>query len=145
MPIWPFGRKKKTNRNSTQTVSLYPEVRQYMKEVEGRDHFLGDATLNEHFRLTELLDNAPLSQQMEIAQELVSMSSAAKTSFKEQGWKKLPAHRGYYRLAVNFEKDKQYDEAIRAARQAKKEGWAGDWDKRIERCYMKIHKLKRSN
>lgn len=49
----------------------------------------------------------------------------------------LPAHTGFEKLAIVREKQKEFDEAIRVAATAKNMGWAGDWDKRIERCKTK--------
>lgn len=49
----------------------------------------------------------------------------------------LPAHTGFEQLAIIREKQKAFDKAIRLATAAKEMGWAGDWDKRIERCERK--------
>jgi len=50
----------------------------------------------------------------------------------------LPGHVGYTQLAIIEEKEKNWKTVIDLATQAKKEGWNGDWDKRIERCKKKI-------
>lgn len=53
----------------------------------------------------------------------------------------LPSHRGYTQLAIILEKKHNYEAAIEIVKQAKSQGWAGDWDKRIKRCTKKSLKL----
>lgn len=54
----------------------------------------------------------------------------------------LPTHVGYDQLAVIYEKQEKLAEAITLCNQAKKQGWNGDWDKRIARCEKKLGKIK---
>lgn len=67
---------------------------------------------------------------------------AAKAFRKEYIGQPLPRPVGYEQLAIIREKEKNYLEAIRLSKQAKGQGWAGDWDKRIERCEKKFKKLR---
>jgi hypothetical protein len=53
---------------------------------------------------------------------------------------RLPAHEGYTRLLIIYEKEGRYGEVIELARQAKSQEWNGDWDKRITRCEKKLGK-----
>ncbi|MBZ0281527.1 MAG: hypothetical protein K8L97_12375 [Anaerolineae bacterium] len=59
-------------------------------------------------------------------------------------WKKefpnrpLPQHTGFNQLAIILEKQKDYKEAIKLSKDAYKQGWSGDWLKRIERCEEKL-------
>lgn len=46
----------------------------------------------------------------------------------------LPRHNGYATLASIREKQGRYDEVVRVCLAAKTEGWAGDWEPRINRC-----------
>jgi hypothetical protein len=50
----------------------------------------------------------------------------------------IPAHTGYTQLAIILQKQKKYNDLINLCKQAKKEGWAGDWDKRIEFANKKL-------
>ncbi len=59
---------------------------------------------------------------------------------REYGPSSLPAHVGYKQYAIILEKEKRYDEVIALCREAAHQGWAGDWDKRIERCKKKSKK-----
>lgn len=95
-----------------------------------------------HFELTQMLWDSPLSVQEEIAEALVSMSLEARTEFKRlYPDENLPRHRGFYRLAVNYEKRKEYDKAITVCLNAREQEWSGDWDKRVERIRLKQARL----
>jgi len=52
----------------------------------------------------------------------------------------LPTHVGFEQLAIILEKQKDYASAIQICRLAQEQGWAGDWEKRIERCEKKLKK-----
>lgn len=75
-------------------------------------------------------------KQIEIADKT---ALAFRQEFKDS---ELPTHEGYEQLCIILEKQGKLGEAIKLAEQAKKQGWNGDWDKRIERC---LKKLKKSN
>lgn len=57
----------------------------------------------------------------------------------------LPGHTGFTQLAIIREKDGDFTEAIRLCQQAKHDGWAGDWDKRIARLEAKRARMPRAN
>ena len=73
-------------------------------------------------------------QQIDLAPKTID---ALKTEYKDST---LPSHKGYEQLAIILEKQKTYKEAIDLCGQADKQGWAGDWKKRIERCLKKLEK-----
>lgn len=52
----------------------------------------------------------------------------------------LPIHKGYEQLTIILKKEGRFEEVIKISKQAKKEGWAGDWDKRIEFAQKKLKK-----
>jgi hypothetical protein len=68
---------------------------------------------------------------------LCEQSIAEAASQKGAAGGKLPRHHGAEQLAILFEKLKRYDDALRVAKQARDQGWAGDWDARISRCESK--------
>jgi hypothetical protein len=49
-----------------------------------------------------------------------------------------PSHRGFKQLAIIKYKQERYKEVIELCKKAKKQGWNGDWDKRIERARKKL-------
>ena len=50
----------------------------------------------------------------------------------------IPSHTGYQQLATIYRKQKKYKEAIEMCEQALKQGWVGDWEKRIEKDSKKL-------
>jgi hypothetical protein len=54
----------------------------------------------------------------------------------------LPEHTGYIRLAMIFEKNKEFDKAINICEKGVLQGWSGDLEKRKERCIKKKYKLR---
>jgi hypothetical protein len=54
---------------------------------------------------------------------------------------KLGIHAGYNQLSIIREKQGNWLEVIKLAKQAKAEGWAGDWDKRIEKAKKKLSEI----
>jgi len=71
----------------------------------------------------------------------IEISEKAAAAFrKEYSDSQLPAHEGYGQLCIILEKQEKFEEAIKFAEQAKKQGWSGDWDGRVERCKKKHEK-----
>lgn len=71
----------------------------------------------------------------------IEISEKAAAAFrKEYGDNQLPAHEGYEQLCIILEKEGKFGEAIKLAEQAKKQGWGGNWDGRVERCKKKLEK-----
>lgn len=65
---------------------------------------------------------------------------AAKAFLKEYPKQPLPAHGGYRQLRIILEKQGKYQEAIDMCIQAKKQGWADNWDKQIATLEKKKQK-----
>jgi len=57
----------------------------------------------------------------------------------------VPSHTSFTQLAIIREKDCDCAQAIRLCQQAKNDGWAGDWDKRIARLETKVRKALNSD
>jgi hypothetical protein len=62
---------------------------------------------------------------------------AYKSKFPER---QLPGHKGYEQLAIIYEKQGRFHDAITVSQQAASQQWDGDWAKRIERCGKKLMK-----
>ena len=50
----------------------------------------------------------------------------------------LGNHAGYNYYATILEKRKEYSEVIHLCKEAKNQGWKGNWDERIERCNKRL-------
>ncbi len=79
-----------------------------------------------------------LNTAIEACRQQISYAPALAQVYLKEGMHKLPSHKGYKQLAIIWEKQKNYEKVIELCKQAKYQGWAGDWDKRIERCNKKI-------
>lgn len=112
------------------------EIGDPQKDVLGV-HFTYQALIEVWYRdrdtLPEAIDEAISAclGQIEIAQ------MAARQFKKEYPKSALPSHVGYTQLTIIYDKQGRYDEAIRVAQQAKKLGWNGDWDARVQRYEKK--------
>lgn len=101
--------------------------------------------LDKHFQLSESIpllykkrEEEGLEKTIEACREQIDLAPQAKAEFlREYPWQPLPSHRGYEQLAIILDKQNRFDEAIKVCEQAQTEGWAGDWDKRIDRYKVK--------
>jgi hypothetical protein len=94
-----------------------------------------------HWALMAAMEERPPANQGPLAHEVVALAPHVAASLRADGRTgELWTHAGYKRLAIDAERAKDYSGAIRLCKQAKREGWAGDWDKRIERCQAKAAK-----
>lgn len=96
-------------------------------------HFLYGTKLEVCYKDRDLRPNG-LELAIEACEQQIENAPSAAAAFKQQYGGDLPAHKGYYQLAIVLEKQKRYSESISLCKKAKSQGWAGDWDKRIERC-----------
>ena len=104
-------------------------------------HFAYQSMIQTHYRNRdndpEALDLATRACENQIAMAPL----AAKQFKKEYREDPLPAHVGYTQLTIIRDKQRNMSEAIRLAKQAKKQGWDGDWEQRIARYQAKQAKL----
>jgi len=82
-----------------------------------------------------------LEKAIEACKQQIELAPKATDAFRaEYKDSPLPSHKGYEQLAIILEKQKSFREAIELCAQVDKQGWAGDWGKRIERCKKKLEK-----
>ena len=80
---------------------------------------------------------ATYEQQVAIAPKV---AAAMKRQYPKSVRFVMPAHQGFKQLAIIREKEKDFQGAIGFCQTALKQGWDGDWSKRIERCKKKLQK-----
>lgn len=103
-------------------------------------HFFYHNKIEFYYRFREE-DQESLNIAIEACKKQIELSHSAIIAFKkEYENEKLPVHTGYEQLAIILEKQAKYDEAIDLCKQAQKQTWNGEWDKRIERCLKKKSK-----
>lgn len=96
-------------------------------------HFIYLAMIEIHYRDRDSIAGA-LELAIEACEKQIALAPKAVIAFnKEYQSQFLPSHTGFKQLAIIREKQGNYKEAIRISTEAKKQGWKGDWDKRIER------------
>lgn len=126
-----------------------------------------ETPLDRHYALDTLIamvyrdrDDFPGAEALAIAycQEMIALAPTVKAILEERhredaagqtrhpadaGWApypgpfSLPTHKGFTQLAIILERERRYDEALALCAQAKEQGWAGDWDKRMQRLRQK--------
>lgn len=88
-------------------------------------------------------DPTALQKAKEACRQQIAIASSAAIAFrKEYEDQILPLHTGYKQLCIILEKEGEYDEAIKLANEALKEGWGDDWESRIKRLEKKRIKQK---
>jgi len=121
--------------------------------IEKAIEIAGSKILDRHFAYGQMITNyyhAPGgdSTALELTKfackkQIILAPQAAKAFRKEISFQELPEHKGYERLVMILEKEKNYDEAIQLCNQAKEQGWQGDWENRIARYVQKRNKSTR--
>lgn len=128
-----------------------PEDRQIAKKIIQKANELaqvGDDILDSHFALQQEIeiyyrdrdaDPSALGKAIEACKKQIMIApQAAKQFLKEYPTQALPAHVGYTQLAIILKKQGKNQEVIEVCRQAKEQGWAGNWDRRIEEAKRKL-------
>lgn len=108
-------------------------------------HFYYFAKIKALYKFRDQEDNA-LSMTIETCNKSTALSSQAIEALKDFHKEIhgnlsdffLPNHTGYTQLSIIFQKQNKYKEAIELCQQALKQGWGGDWEKRIERYTKKL-------
>lgn len=100
-------------------------------------HFLYGAKIEITYKDRDLSDQG-LDTAIKACEQQISVAKESAKEFLTQYKNSpLPSHKGYTQLAIVLEKKKEFAKAIELAKKAKEQGWAGDWDKRIDRCAKK--------
>lgn len=106
--------------------------------------------LDLHFVLSEMItiyyrerndNSASLERSIEACEEQIEIApDAAKAYMYEyQDEFGLPAHNGFKQLSIIYKKQGDFEKVVSLAKNAKEQGWAGDWDKRIAFAMKKIN------
>lgn len=131
-----------------------PELYTIGKKIllEGEKHYVSSRdTLDRHFFCLSAIrvyytnrDNDPeaLEKAIYYCKEQIKLAPKAKKEFlKESASGSLPAHTGYKQLAIIYEKQKRYAEALSITEEAFSEGWnPDDCSKRISKLRTKLSK-----
>lgn len=112
-------------------------------EEVGRDN-----VLDLHFLYLQMIrifygfrdfDPSLLDEAVEACEKQIAIASRAAKAFLSSGlFAKLPEHTGYKQLSIIYEKQGRFSEALQLSERAQREGWNGDWEKRIARLRTKL-------
>lgn len=79
-----------------------------------------------------------LEKAVQACNQQIAIGEKAAEAFRKEFNDPLPSHMGYKQLAIILEKQGDFDKTIVLCQKAHGQGWAGDWEKRIDRCRKKI-------
>lgn len=102
-------------------------------------HFFYQNKIQVHYRNRDIDSNA-LDLAIQACKQQISISKKSAKAFGKNFKGDLPEHVGYKQLAIIRNKQKDYESVMQISKQAKSEGWNGDWDKRIEKAMKKLEK-----
>lgn len=133
----------------SQEATLREQVREAIESLEK-----ARTLVEKHFALSELVEIAFRARHIdpkfaEMAQQAAwemvgiahEVAATLKREARQRGEKWYPlAHVGYQRLAIDLERSGEYDKCIEICLKAHREGWWGDWERRITRCLEKKRK-----
>lgn len=127
-----------------------PGDRHIAERILAKAEELADASgnpLDRHFTYLQMIETAyrqrdevpgALGAATRACEKQIALAPKASRAFKrEYKGQPLPPHTGFQQLAIIREKQGDLDGALRLAEQAKRQGWAGDWDGRIARLQKK--------
>lgn len=101
-------------------------------------HFLYQVKSQIYYR-NRNVDLDAFEKAIEACKQQIEIAPKAKRAFlRESRNCPLPSHRGFEQLSIIEEKRGNYAEAIKLSKTALKQGWAGSWEKRIERYQKKL-------
>lgn len=107
------------------------------------------AVLDEHFNLSMQIpelykrreEPGILGKVIDICQQQIRLAPQAAVALQKEFPGALPRHVGYDQLITILQKQGNIESALSLSTQARQEGWAGDWDKKIER----LNKVQQKN
>jgi len=103
-------------------------------------HFFYQRKIETYYKHREIEPEA-LEIAIDACEKQIEIAPKAKKAFLETYKDSpMPSHVGFKQLAIIKEKEKKYEEAINLCKEALKQGWSGDWEKRIERYSKKINR-----
>jgi tetratricopeptide (TPR) repeat protein len=103
------------------------------------NHYLHQTIIQFNYRNRE--NEECLKAALDACLKMISFAPEAARAYKSEfPQEQLPGHKGYEQLAIIYEKQGRFQDAIAVSERAANQQWGGDWDKRIERCGQKLMK-----
>lgn len=124
--------------NTNLRNKILHKIESYPKEIGTilDFHFLYSTLLQASYKKRD--HEIYLQKAIEYCIKQIEISDLAKRGFIKQYPKSnLPSHAGFKQLIIIYEKNRNFKEALELCVKAINQGWAGDWDKRIEKYNQK--------
>jgi len=128
-----------------------PNDRHIAKKIIEKANQLAEAgndILDHHFALHQKIkiyyrerNSEPhaLKEAIKACNDQIKIAPKASRQFlKEYPNEALPYHVGYSQLAIILKKQNKHESVIKLCQEAKKQGWADNWDKRIANAQKKL-------
>ncbi|SDX15628.1 hypothetical protein SAMN05444487_11126 [Marininema mesophilum] len=142
---------------SAEEANIYSKARRKFKEVQQvqsdpRVHKQWEAkkylSLHDHFseKIEEYFpkrndDPIALHRVIRYCERQIEFAPVARKAYEMDPYQYgLPAHPGYNHLILLYEEVSEWTDALRLAKEARTEGWKGDWDVRIRNLEDEIRK-----
>ena len=103
------------------------------------EHFELNSTITKFYRKRES-ELGAWQKALEACERQIQIAPSVAKYFCKEGYE-MTGHSGFKHLAIIYEKQGKYAEVITLLTEALKEGWVGDWDKRISRCQRKKNSI----
>jgi len=96
------------------------------------------------FYYKQRMEGDNLEKAIQACEEQIKFAPRAKKAFKSlYKGENIPCHQGFWQLAIIKEKQLKFDEALSLCKIAHKQGWADQWENKIEKLESKIRKAKK--
>jgi DNA-directed RNA polymerase subunit RPC12/RpoP len=92
----------------------------------------------EHYRGKQATDAWAFSAAVQACHHQISIAPFVKKHLESTYKRPLPPHIGFETLARVLENERLWDKAAKLYKNAKFQGWAGDWDAQIRRCENQV-------
>lgn len=134
-----FSRTDRDRDIARRILAKAVEVMDPKKDIWGA-HFTYQTLIETWYRDRDSLPNA-LEEAIKACHGQIALAPQAARAWKrEYPDRPLPGHVGFKQMTIILDKQGKHAEAIKVAQQAMRQGWADDWDKRIERYQKKLGK-----
>ncbi|MEH8175059.1 hypothetical protein [Aeromonas veronii] len=136
-----FSKAKSLIKTGTSALNIHFLYHSEIKIYYRHRDFIGlDPTITACEQQIKIAEKAAQEFVIENFQQL-DFAMKRQLAVSQELYESLPSHTGYKQLSIIMANLNQYQKAIELCEQAQAQGWAGDWDKRIERYQKKAGKV----
>lgn len=140
--LWGLASWFKAPSDYSIAKKIFTKGEELVPEAEVLEaHFFYQAQIEIFYRNREDVPEA-MSLAKIACEKQIALSPAALIAFKKDQGPDLPSHKGYQQLAIIFEKETRFEDAVSLCLKAQAQGWAGDWESRLTRLSKRTNRSK---